>query len=561
MNDKIKRLKPYKATDPVNTVNKIRDVLNSLGLHLIETTVKCDTPFHSTILSIKNPENDQIIFSTYGKGSSDEWASASAWGEMIERIQNIAFYMILIYPACPENDDCEIDEFKYFPDERIFTLGAQSDFKFEENFKNLTKNKDDEIVNDKKIIGVPFFSVFDNTIEYLPFRALQVIVGSNGMCSGNTRDEALIQGISEIFERHVLKSFYLHPYTPPDIPLEYFDDTEISNTIFTLQKQFGYSIQIKDCSMGKGYPVIGVLIKNKDNYYAFHLGADPSPITALERCFTEMYQGGNICFQSITELYENSPYDIHADFWKKNLSMTIKSYAGQWPNSILYDESSYEFLGFEHPESISDHIDLQYLLMILKRDERRIYIRDNSFLGIPSYYIYIPGMSEISNFPDNKFSTCYLNFDKFIPVITKLKNSGCKDRQEMMRNLSEYIYFSPSKQFNANEYLRFFQNHFVAQLMSDKFLNLIDFSLLGGRICDHYTDKEIKSNPFLDLIYKCDMTFKPSEIFNYLNLPNCFHCDTCNYSDCNLPFIKLIWKRMKERMKLTLRDQSNIFNQ
>jgi len=510
---------------PEETVSKIKSILNGAGLHLVEQPVQGNSFFSAATLTVINPVNQQILFRTFGKGVSSEWASASAWGEMIERIQNLAFYMMLIYPSQTEYLELDNPGFIFFPDEKVFSLNTNSDPSFLRNFSELTGLKATEVENFHDVIGVPFLNIFNKTMEYFPFRAMHIMVGSNGMCSGNTMEEALIQGISELFERVVLKTLYLTPLCPPDIPISYFKGTEIESKIARLSDEFDYTIRIKDCSLGKGYPVIGVLIRNNQNGYVFQLGADPSPITALERCFTEMFQGGTICFQSLDELVENLPYDLDADFWKKNLRLTITASAGQWPSEIVSDISDYEFNGFDHPHSVSDVDDLTYLLQLVKRENREIFIRDNSFLGHPAYYIYIPGMSEMTNLIHNDFFTVYLAFDNYLPILTNLKKSSINQRKEMVRILQRYIEVSPMKEFDAGEYFHFYQSHPIAKLQVDQLMTLIRFSALQGK------------------------------------LPNCFHCTDCLHKEqCNFPFLESFWNKIKDVMDSTTIDQTSLLH-
>jgi ribosomal protein S12 methylthiotransferase accessory factor len=545
----LKRIKPYKSMSPEETIIKIRSVLENIGFHFIEKPTENNDLFSACTLSLLNPENNQVYFSTYGKGNSDGWASASAWGEMIERIQNLAFFMIFIYPSQPDFRK-NTAAYKYFPDEKVFQPRDNEDHSLEKKIIELTGIEDISAVLNNEITCVPFWNFFDKATEYLPFRVIQATIGSNGMCSGNTKEEALIQGISEVFERHVLKTIYLNPISPPDIPLSWFEGSEIKNKIVQLTGQYGFEVQIKDCSLGKGYPVLGVLVKNDRNCYAFHLGADPCPITALERCFTEMFQGGSICFQSIDILKENMPFDPGSRFWKKELCRTIKAYAGQWPPSVLKDESTYEFQGFDHPESLSDHDDLEYLFGILKKDSRKLFIRDNSFLGHPSYYIYVPGMSEMTSIPDNRFLRAYLDFDKYLPVIADLKESTVNEREKMMDAIQIYIDASPENQFNTTDYFRYNQNHPVARLSPGQFTTLIQLSILEGNILDNFDIEQVKSNPFLNLLFEKDNSFKLAGLFDHLNIPGCFKCWSCLTKDnCNLPYINLLWEKIRVKME------------
>lgn len=45
--------------------------------------------------------------------------------------------------------------------------------------------------------------------------------GSNGMSAGNTREEALVQGMSEVVERYVQKRIFSDRPALPDIPEDY----------------------------------------------------------------------------------------------------------------------------------------------------------------------------------------------------------------------------------------------------------------------------------------------------------------------------------------------------
>ena len=230
-----------------------------------------------------------------GKGRTDSYAKASAYGEMIERIQNLAFYMMLVYPSEPETGfSVRNRPFKYYPDEKAL-MGEE----LRRGIVRLSRNDPSpyDFLLAKPAIGVPFWNVFSACTEHLPFRALQVIVGSNGMCSGNTPAEALIHGICEVLERHVLKQLFLSPRSPPDVPFEFFAGHGMHEDLNRLAESNNYSVHVKDCSLGLRLPVIGLLIRDRHEGYAFGLGADPSPVTALERCFTEMCQGGRLRFK------------------------------------------------------------------------------------------------------------------------------------------------------------------------------------------------------------------------------------------------------------------------
>lgn len=550
MGNQVKRIKPYKALSPVETVKQIRSVLGAVGLQFAERTRSNNFRFSSSILNMTNPENGKVVFSTRGKGLSSEWASASAWGEMIERIQNLAFFMILLYPVIPESEGIKKSYFYFFPDEKVFNIEENVRSSFIKIYKKLTGTVKDLSAFGKHVIGVPFYDVFSKKTAYIPFRSLQINVGSNGMCSGNTREEALIQGISEVYERLVMKSLYLNPLCPPDIPMSFFQGTEIYGRMKMLMNRYGLSVQIKDCSMRKRYPVVGVLLKTKSNSYAFHLGADPNPVTALERCFSEMFQNGAVRFLPIAELNDNIPYDLESKYWKKNFSLTIQSYSGQWPPHILNSKPDYEFEGFDHPVSVSDDQDLTYLFDLLKNNNKKLYIRDNSFLGHPSYYIYIPDLSEITSCPDNQFLMANLKMDSNLSTLFNIKTSNREKLIELKNSLHDLNVTSPVGEFRMNYLFGFYPSHPLAVLDTNEWLKLID-CLTGDTPYSIQDIPNIMNSKFLSGELKTHGNNSSAiDIIKKMEIPACFSCGECRFiKDCHFPYISKIWDDIKNIMK------------
>lgn len=86
MNQSVK----YKDELPLKTINRIRDILGDLGLLAVETAWKNSVEgFYSVSLLIQN-----TTMMTNGKGTSYEYALASAYGEMMERLQNQAVFRL-----------------------------------------------------------------------------------------------------------------------------------------------------------------------------------------------------------------------------------------------------------------------------------------------------------------------------------------------------------------------------------------------------------------------------------------------------------------------------------
>lgn len=524
VHEPLARLKPYKAAAPEDTVFKLRARLASLGLAFVEEAIYGEEGSFSYCLRLVDDNRGEPVFQTMGKGRTGAYARASAYGEMVERLQNLAFYMMLMYPSEPEAGGPVRDvPFKYYPDEKGL-VGEELRRGIGHLFRNDPTS--DDFLPAEPAIGVPFWSVFGARSEYLPFRALQVIVGSNGMCSGNTLAEALLHGICEVFERKVLKQLSLSPCSPPDVPLELFASHDIHEDLNRLAKRNGYEVHVKDCSLGLRLPVVGLLIQDGSGRYAFHLGADPSPVTALERCLTEMCQGGRILFKNAGELEDTSGDVPVSEFWKSQLHLNIRSYEGHWPPAILRQEPDYPFGGFQHPVSASDEDDLKYVLGIVEDAGWDLLVRDNSFLGFPSYHVYIPGVSEMTNALDDAFVERYLDFDRQVHVVTNAAGATLVQRERAVRAMERYAHVAPSRQFRAGDYLTYYPQHPLA-LLSQSALQ--------------------------------EFLLQPVLLARKLDLPACFDCASCRWvGRCNYPFISSVCNRLKQAMAASTWTQNNL---
>ena len=93
---RLARVKPYKAAAPEDTVSDIRSRLAGLGMSFVEEAIHGEAGSFSYCLRLVDDVRCEPVFQTMGKGRTDSYAKASAYGEMIERIQNLAFYMMLM---------------------------------------------------------------------------------------------------------------------------------------------------------------------------------------------------------------------------------------------------------------------------------------------------------------------------------------------------------------------------------------------------------------------------------------------------------------------------------
>ena len=400
--DNIAREKAYKALPPLQTVLNARKALADCDIFLFEQYYVFPVPgVLCCRIWLGDEEIEPLNIGVNGKGMNARYAQASAYGEMMERLQNGA-----LFPMRQRRYALEKGKllYHYAPDERylssreaavecgdvveaMFHLPAGGAEAF------LARTSETE-----RIPCVPFYSVMERRSRLLPAELIWRVAGTNGMCAGNTPREAILQGLSEIAERYAICLLYMENTPPPVIPESVFAGTEALKRREAVRKN-GLDFEIRDCSMGRGLPVIGLRLMRRDSSFAFHLGADPSPVTALERCLTEMFQGNPT---DIDRRYHKTTLGSRpawtatqsekAEYWG-HFIQSIASGFGAWPECI--GQAGAEFAGFRHARSLSDESDLDDMARALADMGAQLFIRDNSYLGFPAYHVFIPGMSEV----------------------------------------------------------------------------------------------------------------------------------------------------------------------
>ncbi|MBQ9244657.1 YcaO-like family protein [bacterium] len=439
----------YKDSDVISTVDRIKKILSGVGIDLKEYIQEYSSEEKYIPYSMRVTLFGKDNYGTNGKGTCLENCIASAYSEFMERLQN--FYL---------RDNClklVSDDFIYTPDEKEY---------LPENNQILNKYYDDEIIeyankivdflkDNKKQTEVPFYSVKENKVVYLPIDIIKFFQGSNGMSAGNTVEEALVQGLSEVFERNAMRQIIFNELSMPDIPKNIYEKyNNLSGIIKYISKQ-GWTITVKDASVGKKFPVVCTILENKEKkLLTFKFGAHPSLPIAIERTLTEFTQG-NFLNESTYDLLMFNSYGVTNDFLYKNYlfiqSFRFSQYlpdTNKLFSKILNSAKNYDFSlnsWIDENKKYSNKDLLKFLFNTLKVNSiEDVYIRDVSFLNFPSFYIYIPALSEIHNYDKN---TMERDFDEVCWDNYKA------DKVENHKDIDSLLYVVERKISNVNPFL------------------------------------------------------------------------------------------------------------
>ena len=264
---------------------------------------------------------------------------------------------------------------------------------------------------------LPYYSVKNKDLEYVPDRLFSYLFDTNGMCAGNSKEEALIEGLSEILERYVGVKIFKEKVTLPEIPNTYIEKfPKVKKMVDKLKQSTEYYFRLVDCSFGGKYPVAGLYIIEKNTgKFGFKMGAHPDYGIAMERCFTEAAQG-----RDIYEYAETCLFDFYSgeDSKNRNLSEFIFSDLTAVPFQVIGEKSDFEFTEMPDVSELDNKTLLKKLVGIILEEGKDILVRDVSTLGFPAFSIAIPGMSEISFDPDATY------FNLFVTMQRLLKDFG-----------------------------------------------------------------------------------------------------------------------------------------
>ncbi len=390
----------HKERDPKDTVAVIRDILERAGVGTELRWCKRDCEgLYSNYVSIPG-----TMLTVSGKGTTEDYACASGYAELIERIQN--GILALYPPDGPEtyaaNGFLSAPDERYSPAESIVarhcsvleawlaSLGVTTDEERLSLFELFPKLRYER--GDGAVAEVPFADPVGGEVVWLPAALVAYSCGSNGMAAGNTAEEALVQGLSEVLERFVARKVLRGEAIPPRIPRRVLQDCGVSSLIARIESGGRYEVRVNDASLGRGYPVVmTTLVDRQRATFGVRFGAHPSLPIAVERTLTEAFQGRSI--QVCTDMNRFASLQRAAAI--DNVTSMFTSGLGSLPFVALSGEAGWDVVPWPSWEGAANGEMLGFMLALLLRDGYRPLVRDVSHLGFPSYQIVVPGMSDV----------------------------------------------------------------------------------------------------------------------------------------------------------------------
>ncbi|WP_065649701.1 30S ribosomal protein S12 methylthiotransferase accessory factor YcaO [Pantoea eucrina] len=387
---------PGKDAALEDSIARFQQKLQDLGFNIEEASWLNPVPH---VWSVHIRDRDCPLCFTNGKGASKKAALASALGEYFERLSTNYFFADFWLGKTIANGD-----FVHYPNEKWFALPDDEslpegilDARLRQFYDPDASLSAADLIDlqsgntARGICGLPFTRQSDQQTVYIPMNIIGNLYVSNGMSAGNTANEARVQGLSEVFERHIKNRIIAESISLPEIPAEVMQRyPDVIEAIGRLEAE-GFPIFAYDASLGGNYPVICVVLFNPANGTCFaSFGAHPDFGVALERTVTELLQGRGL---KDLDVFTPPTFDDEEVAEHANLETHFIDSSGLISWDMFKDEADYPFVDWSFAGTTQE--EFATLMAIFAAEDKEVYIADYEHLGVYACRIIVPGMSDI----------------------------------------------------------------------------------------------------------------------------------------------------------------------
>lgn len=275
----------YRVCSPEETWNKIKSLTKNINIEILERIDNLDRigiPVYSAKRIVKSPENEndtkeKIVKYHYGKGATDIQAKVSAIMEAIER-----YSMGCLNEPATKNPENPIDLKELVLSKESYKNINQ----INNNINNIEWTACHDIINDE-IIDIPVNAVCHPTEGKL-FKS-----NTNGIASGNTKDEAIFHGTLELIERDSWSIAEIYNKTHTKINTDGAKNP-IIHELMDKFKDANINVVLKDLTSDIGIPTVAAVsdepVLKDPALLCIGVGCHINPEIAVIRALTEVIQ-------------------------------------------------------------------------------------------------------------------------------------------------------------------------------------------------------------------------------------------------------------------------------
>uniref|UniRef100_A0A7V4JQA9 YcaO domain-containing protein n=1 Tax=Thermodesulfobacterium geofontis TaxID=1295609 RepID=A0A7V4JQA9_9BACT len=274
-----------KACSPIETIERALKKLNQTEKPILKEILRIDNLDRIGIPVYLCKVEEEIskilgIGDSFGKGITPEQAEASALMELVERYSNFSFLLNanpLVDSYINIKESAVPIETLFAPLHNIFRENS-----FIEKLKNI------------KLRWVEAYDLIEAKKVIFPLYWFYRIYGTTGWAAGNTLEEATLQALCEVIERHCISTIMEERLKIPTIEIDSIENPLIKDSLKKILSS-GIEVFIKDFSLDLGIPTIAIIAYDPlaptpslKVYGA--AGTHPNPNMALIRAITELVQ-------------------------------------------------------------------------------------------------------------------------------------------------------------------------------------------------------------------------------------------------------------------------------
>ncbi len=279
-----------KVRSPEETLEWVRQRLGQMDMPVLQETERIDQGrLGIPVYVSRYTPHAAMLTGTYkqmGKGVTAAQAEASAVMELVERFSLFYFRDNFRFVRCSamEMEFGSLETCKVMPAEhmaRVFSdrrdLDAVSD-----------------IIPELPLLWVQGIMPSDSVQVMVPFSWCWPINEYNGSAAGNSLEEAAVQAISEVVERHVCSVISRDRLCTPLIDPGSLTDPAARKLLQRFTR-LGIEVVLKDFSLDTGIPTVGAVAWDPSTFphrseIVYTAGTSPDPQRAVIRALTEVAQ-------------------------------------------------------------------------------------------------------------------------------------------------------------------------------------------------------------------------------------------------------------------------------
>ena len=277
-----------KTIPPDETVRRFKKKLKKINLSILKKITRIDNgrldiPVYFSICG--HDAEDMIgTKKQMGKGGTPHQAEASAVMELAERFSLFSFYK--------NSKNFIVEEYQNIEHKALpFNIIAQSVHE-----DSIDLDRAHKVFSKIPLKWTWGYNLTRDEEILVPFNWFFTINEFNGPASGNCLEEAILQGICEVVERHVSSIISRNRLKTPAIDPGSVTDPLALELIQKYSKA-GIKLYLSDFSLNTGIPTVGILGYDPSTFpekseLVWTAGTTPNPQKALIRTLTEVAQLG-----------------------------------------------------------------------------------------------------------------------------------------------------------------------------------------------------------------------------------------------------------------------------